>query len=149
MTQPARSSIAYICLALVSLAIIWQLGVWLGFFTSSPPNYTVTGTVTFKGTPVPAGFIVFSPDSAKSTAGSAASAEIKTGRFATPRGRGVLGGSYIATINAYDGKAIIDKNVVRPDSNAVVNPLGTPLASGIRRAVDLPKKDSQVDFDLD
>jgi hypothetical protein len=48
-----------------------------------PPAARVSGTVTFKGQPVPAGRVYFDPDAAKNPAGQQGYADIKDGRYDT------------------------------------------------------------------
>jgi len=70
--------------------------------------YHVSGTVTFDGQPVPAGFVSFSPDIASGSDGTQGYAEIESGRFDTAiSGKGITGGAY--TIRA--------RGWVPPDGN--------------------------------
>src|SRR5689334_24564800 len=66
--------------------------------------YSVSGTVTFQGKPVPTGQIVFEPDASAGNAGQAAFAKIKDGRHDTRlEGQGTLGGPHLVRIHGRDG----------------------------------------------
>ena len=73
--------------------------------SSGPPRYPVEGSVTYDGKPVPAGQIVFEPDSTAGNQGPASYATIDHGRFATPRGKGTVGGPHRVRITGTDGQA--------------------------------------------
>jgi hypothetical protein len=146
--RPGQAFVGGVVGAVFLLLLTVRAFSWLVWLLSAPSHYEVTGTVTYNGVPVPAGFVVFSPDETKNNSGYSTSAEIRDGKYATTKGRGVRGGPYIATINAYDGQAIEDKEVVRPEGKAVVNPLGKPLVSGFKTSVDLPKENSEQNFTL-
>jgi hypothetical protein len=65
------------------------------------------GKVTFKGQPVPAGWISFMPDSAKGNQGSVVVAQIKDGVYDTAlSGAGVVPGPNVIRIAGFDGKVI-------------------------------------------
>lgn len=99
--------------------------------------YDVSGTVTFKGQPVPKGLVFFDPDAAKGTSGGQGFANIKDGKFTTAReGRGVRGGSYFVRVLGYDGKA----------ANEL--PFGNPLFDEHQEQRELPKAPSELTFDL-
>ena len=68
----------------------------------------VSGKVTFKGQPVPAGYISFMPDSTKGNQGSMKVAQIKDGRYDTSLASdpGVVPGPTIIRIAGFDGKVI-------------------------------------------
>jgi hypothetical protein len=70
---------------------------------TGPPRYDVSGTIEFRGQPVPGGRIVFEPDTAHSNQGPAAYATIKDGKYATPPGKGTVGGPLIARVAGFDG----------------------------------------------
>jgi len=90
----------------------------------------VSGTVTFKGKPVPQGKIYFSPDGSKGNKGAAGFADIKDGAYDTKAkgGQGTIGGPVIVTIQGSDG------------SKALFVEYKTP--------VDLPKEGTTKDFDV-
>lgn len=102
------------------------------------PKHHVSGKVTFKNEPVPAGHIFFDPDATKSNDGPQGFATIKDGRYDTAAegGKGVIGGPYVVRIRAYDGKA------------AEELPLGRPLFGHFTESIELPKSQSTKDFDV-
>lgn len=101
-----------------------------------PPRYQVTGEVRYRGNPVPAGEIVFRPDTKKGNDGPGSVARIADGRYQTESGRGVVGGAYIVEIVGFDG-------ISSPESldGAVLFP---PHAE----TVEFPASASMHDFDL-
>ena len=91
----------------------------------------VSGTVTFDGRPVPAGFVLFEPDVSAGNDGTQGFAEIQDGRFDTARrGRGVTGGAYIA----------------RLQGNAAAEGSDTMRAWQYEQTIDLPAADSRHDL---
>lgn len=104
-----------------------------------PTRYTVSGVVTYDGAPVPAGFIIFEPDAARGNKGPGGGAEIRDGRFTTPRNKGTLGGPYIVKIDGFDG---VD---VESDLGGV-DPNGTVLFARYQITIQLPKEDTAQDF---
>src|SRR4051812_34015259 len=95
--------------------------------TRGPTLYPVSGTVVFKGEPVPAGVIFFDPDISQKNDGPQGYAMIKDGKYSTAAegGRGVVGGPYLVRIEAFDGK---------PGREL---PLGQPLIMGFRESVNI------------
>jgi hypothetical protein len=86
-----------IALMIVALAVT-------GCGKSGPDRIEITGTVTFKGKPVPAGNIVFDPDPKRGNDGPGAFAHIKQGRFDTrDAGKGPIAGVYQAHVTGMDG----------------------------------------------
>lgn len=103
---------------------------------AGPARYDLSGAVTFGGKPVPAGRVVFEPDGDKGNAGPAAYAPISAGRYATPRGKGTVGGPHVVRITGTDG-------VPTPEL-----PQGRMLFAEYRTTVDLPREASTKDFDV-
>ncbi|MGQ9504747.1 MAG: hypothetical protein ACUVQG_06520 [Thermogutta sp.] len=102
-----------------------------------PTLYHVSGTVTFGGKPVPAGSIIFEPDTSKGNQGPAGFAAIKNGRYDTrDAGRGTVGGPHVVRITGLDGVP------------AEELPQGTPLFPEYTTQIDLPKKELTQDFDV-
>ena len=99
-------------------------------------QYTVSGAVTYQGSPIPVGRIVFQPQGGPGPSGVA---KIRNGRYATVAGRGSLGGAYEVVIYGYDGEDID----VDEDKSS-----GTPLFPPHRDQIELPDKDAEVDFDV-
>src|SRR5688572_12551212 len=72
----------------------------------SSGRFDLSGTVTFKGRPVPAGIIVINPDLSKGNDGPQGFAEIRDGRFDTrARDKGAPSGAVILVIDGFDGAA--------------------------------------------
>jgi hypothetical protein len=115
-------------------------GLAAGCGKKEATRYRVSGSVTFKGKPVPVGTIQFSPDTAKGNAGPSAYTSIKDGRYdSATDGRGTVGGPQIVSVEAFDGQNI------DPD----VLPNGKPLVRGFRKPFDLPKDaDATLDLEL-
>ena len=85
------------------LAILASLTA-LGCGPAGPDRIDITGTVTFRGKPVPAGNIVFDPDAKRGNDGPGAFAHIKQGRFDTrDAGKGPVAGAFHANITGMDG----------------------------------------------
>lgn len=107
-------------------------------------TYRLSGKVTFKGQPIPEGRILFIPDSAKGNKGPAGSADIKNGQYDTGAsgGKGVIGGAMTVQIEAWDPAKKVEKADKSPLSVA------PPLFPPYQTTVDLPKSDSNKDFDV-
>ena len=122
------------------LCFTWMLLILAstGCGTSEPNTFHVSGQVTFNGQPVPAGTILFQPDSSKGTKGQAGLAIIRDGQFdtAAPGGRGTTGGDHRVQITGLDGKPV------------EMGPQGVPMFPVHIEAVQLPQADSTHDFDI-
>lgn len=70
---------------------------------SGPSRYDVSGTVTFRGQPVPSGSIVFEPDAARGNSGPVSVMSIVDGRFDSRATRrpGPLSGPLVVRISGY------------------------------------------------
>ena len=101
-----------------------------------PPRYQVTGEVRYRGNPVPAGEIVFRPDTKKGNDGPGSVARIRDGRYETEPGRGVVGGAYVVEIVGFDG-------VSSPESLD-----GSVLFSPQTEELEFPLATTTRDFDL-
>ena len=64
-----------------------------------PPRYSLSGTVTYEGQPVPFGWMVFSP-----AQGPGATANIEDGKYHTPPGWGTVGGPHTIEVVAFGKK---------------------------------------------
>lgn len=84
------------------LIIVLALGC-----NSKPALTEISGTVTFKGTLIPAGDVSFTPDVSIS-GGQLQMYMVKDGKYdsALTPGTGLLPGKYKVRINGYDGKQI-------------------------------------------
>jgi len=121
------------------IVAMWA-GAWLALVAAGcggegPGRYQVSGTVTYGGQPVAGGRILFVPDEAKGNVGPGSVAEIRNGRYATRAGKGVVGGPHRVTIFGTDGSVLTEAH-----DNALFAPFET--------TVDLPKADSQHDFEV-
>jgi hypothetical protein len=97
----------------------------------------VSGAVTFRGQPVPAGRVYFDPDPRTNPDSPQGFADIVGGRYDTARGgRGTRGGTFTARIEGFDGKA------------TPAFPHGQLLFDDYRVAVELPAADATKDFDV-
>ncbi len=128
------------------------LGMWLGGVVvalgtvglltgcggpSGPERYDLSGTVQFAGQPIPAGQIVFEPDSSKGNSGPQGFAEIRDGKYDTRKeGRGTIGGPHRVRITGYDGVSLDEMHPAKA------------LFAEYQTTVDLPKKGGTHDFDV-
>jgi hypothetical protein len=115
------------------------LAVAIGFITAGcggPELYDVSGTVTYDGKSLPAGVIYFDPDVLKNNKSSQGYAVIKDGAYDTAAkgGKPVVGGSYLARIEGFDGK---------PGKEL---PMGKSLFTNFQKAIELPRATSTQDF---
>jgi hypothetical protein len=99
-----------------------------GCGTETDPRSThVSGTVTYKGAPVPRGDIQFRPTA--DNTGPPGFAHIVDGKYNTAEsGKGVVGGAYTVMITGYDGKA-------KPEAEL---PMGASLFPEYKATVDIP-----------
>jgi hypothetical protein len=112
--------------------------VMLGCGTDGPQRYRLQGTITYDGKPVPAGTIIFEPDSSQNNDGPQGLATIHDGVFDSARGgKGTVGGPHRVTILGCDGTSISE-----------TSPQGKPLFEPYITTADLPKKNGKLDFDV-
>ena len=90
-----------------------RYGVWV-CGASGPERYELSGTVQFQGKPVPAGQIVFEPDSSKGNVGPQGMAEIREGKYDTRGGRGMVGGPHVVRIRGYDRLSLDEMHPPQP-----------------------------------
>ncbi len=101
MNIPAAfSTIQY---GLLAWLIIAAFSGGCGPSYDGPRRFRVSGSVTFKGQPVPKGHIRFVPDTSRQNRGPGGGAQIADGRYKTMPGKGVVGGPYMITISGTDG----------------------------------------------
>ncbi len=124
-----------------SLLLIAILSVGCGAAETGPKRYDFSGKVTYGGKPVPRGSITFDPDRAKNNSGPSSVVPIVNGAFKTEHGAGLLGGSYVARIDGYDG-------VVQKLDDGTENPDGSPLFKLTVIEFEMPKETSSKDFDV-
>lgn len=98
--------------------------------SSKPPPSQISGKVTFKGEPVPAGWISFTPDVAKGGLGQVQLFQINDGVYdsSTQSPPGIVPGSYLIRIAGFDGKQIPfyvqGKQIFNPIQDEIVVPDG-------------------------
>jgi hypothetical protein len=104
--------------------------------SSGDRTYQLSGAITYEGKPVPAGHIVFEPDTNASNTGGSGFAKIKDGHYDTSilDGRGIVGGPHVVRIYGTDG-------VVHGE---LLN--GIPIFQEYTTTADLPKKNGTQDF---
>ena len=102
----------------------------------TPTVYEVSGSVTYAGKPIPAGQVVFEPDTERGASGMVSIADITNGHYVTRPRRGFGGGPCRVTIYGSDGSLPAD-NPADHDS-ALFPPWQT--------TVDLPQASCQRDF---
>ena len=74
----------------------------------APKVAQISGTVTFMGKPVPAGYVTFTPDVATGTLGQVVGFQIKDGKYDSKANvpSGIPPGSYQVRIGGFDGVKI-------------------------------------------
>jgi len=85
------------------------IGICFAFGCSSQPKPAeLSGKVTFKGQPVPAGFISFTPDVGKGNKGQVRVLQIKDGAYDSSKETppGINPGAYFLQVNGFDGKQL-------------------------------------------
>lgn len=105
--------------------------------SGGPARYGISGTVTYQGKPIPAGMIVFEPDSSQGNSGPAATCLIKDGKYQNQSGRGMIAGPHIVRIDGFDGHAI-------PEGSR----FGTRLFPAYETSVNLSEESSTHDFQV-
>lgn len=114
-----------------SLVLAISLGI-AGCGPSGPVRFDLEGEVTYQGKPVPAGLIVFNPDTTKGNEGPQGFAHIKQGKYDTrDQGRKVTVGPHEVRIEAFDGKPgqelPLGKIMVQHTTTATLSPTETKL----------------------
>lgn len=104
-------------------------------------RYRVSGKVTYRGQPVPAGEVRFSPDHEKGNSGPATIAIIVDGAYTTPRGKGVVGGPHKILVTGYQ-KSGSEKDETAPDFGAAMFPEHESF-------VTLPEENTTHDIAID
>ena len=123
------------CLTLLACLAVAGCG---GSGDSGPPRYILTGTVTFKGQPVPKGFIQFTPDASKGNSGPASGAPIVDGKFTTERG--TIGGPHRVQVTGMDGVKTVESGEELPDGKRLFRPW--------EFVADLPKETMTVNYEV-
>lgn len=107
----------------------------------------VSGTVTYKGKPIVFGSIDFSPQSGQNTP---LNLEIKDGKFAAEKSRGLSAGKYLVRIIGYDGPPPPPTDIPGQTSGPLQKVI-TPEKYGAKsdRTVDIQGGKNELKFDLD
>ena len=99
--------------------------------SSKPKPAQLSGKVTFKGQPVPAGYIAFTPDVGNGGRGSIKVLQIKDGMYDSskePPDQALAPGPYLLRIAGFDGKPVPfwgqGKQIFNPVDDAHVVPDG-------------------------
>jgi hypothetical protein len=110
--------------------------VFLAGCSSGERTYQLFGVITYDGKPVPAGHIIFEPDTTAGNNGGSGFAKIKDGHYDTRvlDGRGIVGGPHVVRIYGTDG-------IPRGE---LLN--GIPIFQEYTTTAELPKKSGTVDF---
>jgi hypothetical protein len=109
-------------------------------------SYHVSGTVTFDGSPVPAGKIYFSPDNKKGNSGATGYANIVDGKYDTSAagGKPTAGGAMIVRIEGFDPSSQAGNDKKDTSGEQLVK----ALFPTHQTAVELPKEKTTKDFDV-
>lgn len=104
------------------------------------PRYRVSGTVSFNGSPVPAGMVYLNPDTTAGNDGPPGFAQIVAGRFDTAAkgGRHAIAGAHEVVIEGYEP----------PPADSTSEAGGRRLFGNFRVKLDVPKAASEHDFDV-
>ena len=122
---------------LISGSVLTACLLAVGCGTSGSGTAHLSGKVTFNGQPLPAGRMVFLPDTAKGNSGPGGFAEIKDGVYDTrTNGAPTAGGALIVRIDGFDGKT------------APGNLVGQPLFLNHEVHVEVPRTNAAQDFDV-
>ena len=104
--------------------------------------YQLSGTITYKGKPVPSGIIIFEPDSGQGNSGAPGRSKIEDGKYDTTsqEGHGIVGGPHVIRIIGMDGG----------NHGSSSSEVGLPnmLFPEYNSKEDLPKEDGVKDFEV-
>lgn len=126
--------------AYLAVAILTMSANGCGGKGDGPQRYHVSGKVTFRGKPVPKGFITFRPDNSKQNTGPGSGAAIENGEYTLENGKGVVGGPYIVEITGSDGVPFEEEGEKVPD--------GKELFPKYTTSFSFPKEDTTKDFEV-
>jgi hypothetical protein len=121
-------------LRLAVLAAI--LGLATGCSGSRPKTIQLSGKVTFKGQPVPAGYLSFLPDASQGGRGEVRVVQIKDGVYDSSREKnpGLYPGPTLVRIGGFDGKPLH----LYPQGKQIFNPYE------VRETIEAGTKDFDV-----
>jgi hypothetical protein len=126
-------------LSICALAV--AIGCSAGCDKKGVDRYDLRGKVTFRGQPVPKGYLLFAPDGDKGNRGPGSKAGIADGNYETIAGQGTVGGPHVVTIFGADG-------IPYKMEDGNTNPIGKPLFSTYQAKVDLPRESGTYDFEV-
>lgn len=108
----------------------------LGCNKPKSDRLTIEGAVTWKGQPVPAGRVYFSPDESKGGSGPQGHALITNGRYDTgeEKSKGCHIGPHFAEVHGFDGQG--DEG------------FGTPLFAPYSISIDVPAEGGTLDLEV-
>ncbi len=110
--------------------------------SSEERRYHISGNVTFKGKPIPEGYITFEPGNSQGSSGGPGRTKIINGKYDTRNADsvGTLGGPHLIRIDGFDSKT------TKGGSGEVPTP--NMLFSGFTTKENLPKENTTKDFDV-
>jgi hypothetical protein len=103
-------------------------------------RYDLNGAVTYDGTPITVGMIMFEPDTKQGNSGPGTLVQIKNGSYETARGKGVVGGPHILVVRVDSASS---NNMLAVDSAPVEE-----IPADMRIEMDLPKQSGEFDIDI-
>ncbi|EAQ80809.1 hypothetical protein [Blastopirellula marina] len=115
---------------------LWTAAIMLAGCGGSTSMPHLSGKVTYDGQPVPAGTIMFAPDTQAGNSGPGSLAVIRNGEYDTRESLGVASGPHVVRIEGFDAVATRD------------NPDGMPLFPAYQFHHDLPQSSDTIDFDV-
>jgi hypothetical protein len=123
-----------------------------GCGASTPPLAPVTGTVAYRGQPLPGGIVVFSPDPAKGSSGPLATAQIQAdGRFTLKTGDApgaVAGWHRITVVCVNEQDSALDGVKYSIPSSLIPERYRCADLSGLSREVRMDDK-NEIHLNLD
>lgn len=114
---------------LIAGAVLLAISYLGGCGKLGAERYDVKGKVTYRGQPVPSGYVQLAPDSRKGNSGPTPKVDISQGNYEATGGNGVVGGPHVITIFGTDSA-------------------GKRLFSLYQTEVDLPKQSSTHDIEV-
>lgn len=136
--NPNAAAIRVVIGLLAMVVVGFGVSRWL---SRVPRQHLLSGEVTFRGTPVPVGFIRFTPTTQSKLAKPILSGEISKGRYMFRSGHGSDGGTYVVQISGFTG---VPKQV-----GVIADPLGDEMFPRLTRTVELPCSDHTLNVNCD
>lgn len=116
------------------MAVVCLLGIMVGCEKPGLDRLEIDGNVTWKGQPVPAGRVYFTPDEMKGGSGPQGYATIVNGRYDSnaESSKGCLAGPHVAEVHGFDGQG--------------GSGFGSPLFAAQQIAIDIPAEGGTIDL---